>query len=124
MRLKETFGFFGLAILLFLSSSFFYLYSHKLIGFDSVNYPPSLSELLDSGKELHMSSENLRKLLEMESDRHNSLRKVTNNFRVLFKKLSYFQLILGILQIGFTILIYKKYRLIEPNKTDEPDVRS
>ena len=116
MKFWELWYILGIGFLLIICSGFFYWYSSTLST--SVN-TETLSKFVDSGKDLHLSSEETKQLLQLElqaADFHN---KGMNSMQEVFKHLSEFLLLMGGVQIFFCVLLYKKFMRLEHNQSLE-----
>ena len=115
VKLKELIGLFGIAIILIACSIFFYLYANKLVSFDTHVTTQKLSEMIDAEKELHLSITDTKKLLKMELDKTEHLKRASKSFRRMFRYLAVFLFVLGFCQIALAIHIFRNNKHQTPN---------
>ncbi len=115
MKFWELWSLIGLAIILIITSIFFLWYSSNFKLIPAVK-TEKLSKFVDSGKELHLSSEETKKLLLAEIKEAYSFNRGIDSMQEAIKHLSVCLFLVGGAQIIFCILLYKKFTMLKHNK--------
>ena len=108
----------GIAAILLIGSAYFYRFSSTFLSSNTVN-ANRLSEFIDSGKELHLSSEETKKLIQLEFDAAEHHNKGMGLIQQSFRHFSEFLFIIGIAQITLCFLLYKRMMKLKHNRSVE-----